>query len=83
MAGHNKWSKIKRAKGALDIKRGKLFARLSKEISIAVKLGGSRWWRPCVQAGVVCRNDCAERGASEARGHLKTDFHLLPCAAPI
>ncbi|MFY8217027.1 MAG: YebC/PmpR family DNA-binding transcriptional regulator, partial [Chthoniobacterales bacterium] len=40
MAGHNKWSKIKRAKGALDVKRGKLFSRLSKEISIAVKLGG-------------------------------------------
>lgn len=41
MAGHNKWSKIKRLKGALDVKRGKLFSRLSKEIVVAVKLGGS------------------------------------------
>lgn len=40
MAGHNKWSKIKRLKGALDVKRGKLFSRLSKEIVVAAKLGG-------------------------------------------
>jgi YebC/PmpR family DNA-binding regulatory protein len=40
MAGHNKWSKIKRLKGALDVKRGQLFSRLSKEIVVAVKLGG-------------------------------------------
>lgn len=41
MAGHNKWSKIKRLKGALDVKRGKLFSRLAKEISVAARLGGS------------------------------------------
>ena len=40
MAGHNKWSKIKRLKGALDVKRGKLFSRLSKEITVAARLGG-------------------------------------------
>jgi YebC/PmpR family DNA-binding regulatory protein len=40
MAGHNKWSKIKRLKGALDAKRGKLFSRLSKEITVAARLGG-------------------------------------------
>ncbi len=41
MAGHNKWSKIKRLKGALDVKRGQLFSRLAKEISVAARLGGS------------------------------------------
>ncbi len=41
MAGHNKWSKIKRLKGALDAKRGKVFSRLAKEIAVAAKLGGS------------------------------------------
>ncbi len=41
MAGHNKWSKIKRLKGALDAKRGKVFSRLAKEITVATKLGGS------------------------------------------
>ncbi len=40
MAGHNKWSKVKRAKGALDAKRGNLFSKLSKEIVVAEKLGG-------------------------------------------
>jgi len=40
MAGHSKWAQIKRAKGANDVARGRLFTRLGKEIYIAVKLGG-------------------------------------------
>jgi YebC/PmpR family DNA-binding regulatory protein len=40
MSGHNKWSTIKRKKGALDAKRGKLFSRIVKEIHIAVKESG-------------------------------------------
>jgi len=40
MAGHSKWSKIKRLKGALDSKRGMLFAKLSKEITVAARAGG-------------------------------------------
>lgn len=40
MAGHNKWSKVKHVKGAEDAKRSKMFSKLSKEISIAVKEGG-------------------------------------------
>ena len=36
MAGHSKWAKVKHYKGALDAKRGKIFAKLSKEISIAL-----------------------------------------------
>lgn len=41
MSGHSKWSTIKRKKGALDAKRGKLFSRIVKEIQIAVKEGGA------------------------------------------
>jgi len=41
MSGHSKWSTIKRKKGAADAKRGKIFSRIVKEISIAVKEGGS------------------------------------------
>ena len=41
MSGHSKWSKIKRKKGANDAKRGKIFSRIIKEITIAVKEGGS------------------------------------------
>ncbi len=40
MSGHSKWAQIKRTKGALDQKRGLLFSKLSKKISIAVKEGG-------------------------------------------
>lgn len=41
MAGHSKWSKVKHIKGAADAKRGKLFSKLSKEITVAAKMGGS------------------------------------------
>jgi len=40
MSGHSKWSKVKRFKGALDTKRGALFSKLSREITIAAKTGG-------------------------------------------
>jgi YebC/PmpR family DNA-binding regulatory protein len=40
MAGHNKWSKIKRLKAVTDVKRGKVFSQLAKEISVAAKHGG-------------------------------------------
>lgn len=41
MSGHNKWSTIKRKKGANDAKRGKIFTKIIKEITIAAKEGGS------------------------------------------
>jgi YebC/PmpR family DNA-binding regulatory protein len=40
MSGHSKWSKVKRFKGAIDVKRGQIFSKLSKEITIAAKSGG-------------------------------------------
>jgi len=40
MAGHSKWANIKHKKGAADAKRGKLFTKLIREITIAAKLGG-------------------------------------------
>ncbi len=40
MAGHSKWANIKHRKGAQDAKRGKIFTKLIKEISVAVKEGG-------------------------------------------
>lgn len=41
MAGHSKWAKVKTFKGAIDAKRGKIFAKLGREITIAVKIGGA------------------------------------------
>jgi len=39
MSGHSKWSTIKRAKGALDAKRGQLFTKLAREITVAARTG--------------------------------------------
>ncbi|MDH5717373.1 MAG: YebC/PmpR family DNA-binding transcriptional regulator [Spirochaetia bacterium] len=41
MAGHSKWANIKHRKQAVDAKRGKIFTKLAKEITISAKLGGS------------------------------------------
>ena len=56
MAGHSKWSKVKRFKGALDAKRGRLFSKLSKEITVAAKLGGGH---ACEQSSAArCDSGC-------------------------
>ena len=41
MSGHSKWSQIKRQKGVADAKRGQLFTKLAREISVAVRQGGA------------------------------------------
>jgi YebC/PmpR family DNA-binding regulatory protein len=41
MSGHSKWSSIKHQKGAKDVQRGALFTKLAREISVAVRSGGS------------------------------------------
>src|SRR5437667_7935527 len=41
MAGHSRWAKVKHFKGAIDAKRGRIFSKLGKEISIASKLAGA------------------------------------------
>jgi transcriptional/translational regulatory protein YebC/TACO1 len=40
MSGHSKWASIKHKKSATDAKRGKLFTKLIKEISVAARMGG-------------------------------------------
>ena len=40
MSGHSKWHSIKHKKAAADAKRGKAFTRVSKEITVAAKIGG-------------------------------------------
>lgn len=40
MAGHSKWAKVKHYKGILDARKGKIFSKLAKEITVAAKLGG-------------------------------------------
>jgi len=40
MAGHNKWSKVKRLKAVTDARKGKVFSRLARDITLAAKAGG-------------------------------------------
>src|SRR5262249_8874122 len=40
MSGHSKWHSIKHKKGAIDAKRGKMFSRLIKELTVAARVGG-------------------------------------------
>ena len=40
MSGHSKWAQIKRQKGANDTKRGQIFTKLAREITIAARQGG-------------------------------------------
>ena len=40
MAGHNKWSKVKHIKERVDAKKGKVFSKMSRELTIAAKSGG-------------------------------------------
>ena len=52
MSGHSKWATIKHKKGALDAKRGKIFTRLIKEISIAAKNGGDPDTNPRLRGAI-------------------------------
>jgi len=75
MAGHNKWSKVKRIKGVLDSRRGKLFSRFSKEITVAAKLGGADAdFNPRLRTAILSAraqnmpNDNIERALKKATG---------------
>jgi YebC/PmpR family DNA-binding regulatory protein len=77
MAGHSKWSKVKRFKGALDAKRGRLFSKLSKEITVAAKLGGGQpsinpRLRAAIQAARTqsMPNENVERAIKRGTGEL-------------
>jgi len=72
MAGHSKWSQIKRAKGAADIARGRLFTKLGREISVAVKSGSDAKLRDAVDKARAANmpNDNIQRSIKKASGEL-------------
>ena len=83
MAGHSKWSKVKRFKGAIDTKRGQIFSKLSKEISIAAKAGGgdpdsNPRLRSAIQAARAqsMPNDNVERAIKRATGEGSEAQHF-------
>ncbi len=83
MAGHNKWSKVKRLKGALDAKRGNLFSKLAKEITLAARTGsgspeGNARLRSAVLTarGVSMPNDNIDRAIKRGTGAGDDAAHL-------
>lgn len=76
MSGHSKWATIKRAKGAADNKRGALFTKLSKNISIAAKKGKDLEMNPSLRTAVEAARaanmtkDVIERAILRGAGEL-------------
>jgi YebC/PmpR family DNA-binding regulatory protein len=76
MSGHSKWATIKRAKGAADNKRGALFTKLSKNISIAAKKGKDPEMNPSLRTAVDAAReanmtkDVIERAILRGAGEL-------------
>src|ERR1051326_1692634 len=82
MSGHSKWATIKHKKGALDAKRGKIFTRLIKEITMAAKSGGDPEKNPRLRTAVQAAKaenmpaDNIKRGTGELPGVSYEEFML-------
>ena len=81
MAGHSKWANIKHKKGAADKKRGKIFSKIAKEITVAVRIGGSDAdSNPRLRAAIVLvrsqnmPNDNIDRAVKKGSGELDGDI---------
>ena len=79
MAGHSRWAKVKNFKGAIDAKRGKIFSKLAKEITIAARLaGGDPDMNPRLRMALLkCRganmpNDNIDRAIKRGTGAGET-----------
>ncbi|MFV0414881.1 MAG: YebC/PmpR family DNA-binding transcriptional regulator [Chthoniobacterales bacterium] len=77
MAGHSKWSKVKHIKAVVDVRRARVFSRLSKEIAVAARLGGENPdFNPRLRAAVQSArdksmpNDNIERAIKKGTGEL-------------
>ena len=63
MSGHSHWATIKRKKGAGDAKRGQLFTKLAKEITLAARDGGDPdTAEPAPANGEGCTGSCSSCG---------------------
>lgn len=76
MAGHNKWSKVKHIKGPADAKRGKIFSKLSKEITLAARGGGNPDLNARLRSAILAAraqnmpNDTVDRAIKKGTGEL-------------
>jgi YebC/PmpR family DNA-binding regulatory protein len=84
MSGHSKWASIKHSKGKADKKRSKIFSKLSKEISVAAKLGDkdpnmNPRLRSAIQAARSANmpKDNIERAIEKSSANTETNFENL------
>jgi YebC/PmpR family DNA-binding regulatory protein len=82
MAGHSKWANIRHKKGKTDAKRGKLFTRLIREVTVAARLGGgdiasNPRLRAAVDTALSANmpKDTIERAAARGAGNLDADSY--------
>lgn len=82
MAGHSKWANIRHKKGKTDAKRGKLFTRLIREVTVAARLGGAdAASNPRLRAAIDTAlsanmpKDTIERAAARGAGNLDSDSY--------
>ena len=77
MSGHSKWATIKHKKAATDAKRGRIFTKLIREISIAARVGGDADSNPRLRTAVLAAknenmpNDNIERAIQRGTGQLE------------
>jgi YebC/PmpR family DNA-binding regulatory protein len=77
MSGHSKWSSIKHKKAAKDAKRGKLFTKLIKEITVAARNGGDPNGNPRLRTAILTArasslpNDTIDRAIKKGSGQLE------------
>ncbi len=79
MSGHSKWATIKHKKGAADAKRGKMFSKLAKEITIASKSGGDPDSNPTLRTlmqkakSINMPNDNIDKAVKKGTGELASE----------
>ncbi len=85
MAGHSKWNNIKHRKAASDSKKGKVFTKHAKFITLAAKQGGDANMNPLLRAAIDAAkaenvpNDNIDRAIKKGTGELKDDTVIEEC----
>jgi len=78
MGGHSHWATIKRHKGAQDAKRGKIFTRIIREVTIAARMGGDPDGNPRLRLAIAKAKEANMPGDT-----LKRRFNGAPANCPV
>jgi YebC/PmpR family DNA-binding regulatory protein len=76
MSGHSKWAQIKRKKGAIDVKRGKLFSQLTKAITVAARTGQNLEMAVSRARAANMPADTVDRAIKKGTGELRDGVQI-------